>query len=259
MDFDDLLALVARALEEDEAFAAAQRWRYRHLFVDELQDVNPLQFRLLQAWRGDRYDVTAVGDPQQAIYGWNGADAGFLLDIQRWWPPAEVIELTRSYRSTPEILAAAAAVLRAGRQPAREVACRQGRRRTAARPRATPTIERRPSRSRGPSGWRGAPGRRWSEQAVLVRTNAQTHLIAEALRESGIPHRVRGAAAFLDRPEIRRALRELRDATGSAGHRAPRPRGAGRRGGQAGSSSTSVTTRTPGRRCSSARPMSWPP
>ncbi len=71
----------------------AQRWRFRHLFVDELQDVNPLQFRLLEAWRGDRYDVTAVGDPQQAIYGWNGADAGFLLDIHRWWPPAEVIEL----------------------------------------------------------------------------------------------------------------------------------------------------------------------
>ena len=91
VDFDDLLALVARALEEDEAFAAAQRWRYRHLFVDELQDVNPLQFRLLQAWRGDRYDVTAVGDPLQAIYGWNGADAGFLLDIHRWWPSAEVV------------------------------------------------------------------------------------------------------------------------------------------------------------------------
>ena len=63
VDFDDLLALVARALEEDATFAAAQRWRFRHLFVDELQDVNPLQFRLLQAWRGDRYDVTAVDDP----------------------------------------------------------------------------------------------------------------------------------------------------------------------------------------------------
>ena len=75
--------------------------------------MNPLQFRLLEAWRGDRYDVTAVGDPQQAIYGWNGADAGFLLDIHRWWPPAEVIELDRSYRSTPEILGGAAAVLRA--------------------------------------------------------------------------------------------------------------------------------------------------
>jgi DNA helicase-2/ATP-dependent DNA helicase PcrA len=88
VDFDDLLALCARALEDDERFAAAQRWRHRHLFVDELQDVNPLQFRLLEAWRGPSYDVTAVGDPQQAIYGWNGADARFLLDIHRHWPPA---------------------------------------------------------------------------------------------------------------------------------------------------------------------------
>ena len=73
-----------------------------------------------------------------------------------------------------------------------------------------------------------APGRPWSEQAVLVRTHAQTHLIAEALREAGIPHRVRGAAAFLDRPEIRRALRALRDAHDAAGHRAGGPRGAAR-------------------------------
>jgi DNA helicase-2/ATP-dependent DNA helicase PcrA len=211
VDFDDLLALVARALEEDETFAAAQRWRFRHLFVDELQDVNPLQFRLLEAWRGDRYDVTAVGDPLQAIYGWNGADAGFLLDIHRWWPPAEVVELTRSYRSTPEILAAASAVLRAGRQPVRAVQTTQGEGRA-------PLVRGYPDdRAEAVALSRAirvarAPGRPWSEQAVLVRTHAQTHLIAEALRESGIPHRVRGGAAFLDRPEIRQALRALRDA-----------------------------------------------
>ena len=211
VDFDDLLGLVARALEEDDAFGAAQRWRFRHLFVDELQDVNPLQFRLLQAWRGDRYDVTAVGDPQQAIYGWNGADAGFLLDIHRWWPPAEVVELTRSYRSTPEILDGAAAVLRGGRQPAREVqAIRAGG--------APPSVEGHPDdRAEAIAIARAvrlgrAPGRSWADQAVLVRTHAQTHLLAEALRESGIPHRVRGAAPFLDRPEVRRALRDLREA-----------------------------------------------
>ena len=211
VDFDDLLALVARALEEDETFAAAQRWRFRHLYVDELQDVNPLQFRLLEAWRGDRYDVTAVGDPLQAIYGWNGADAGFLLDIHRWWPPAEVVELTRSYRSTPEILTAAASVLRAGRVKDRPVQATQA----TGHP---PVVRGHPDdRAEAIAIARAirlarAPGRPWSEQAVLVRTHAQTHLIAEALREAGIPHRVRGAAAFLDRPEVRRALRDLRDA-----------------------------------------------
>ncbi|MET0903767.1 MAG: ATP-dependent DNA helicase UvrD2 [Acidimicrobiales bacterium] len=211
VDFDDLLALVARALEEDEAFAAAQRWRYRHLFVDELQDVNPLQFRLLQAWRGDRYDVTAVGDPLQAIYGWNGADAGFLLDIHRWWPSAEVVQLTRCYRSTPEILEAAAAVLRTGRQVSRAV--------EATSASGAPPLLRGYADDRAEAvaiaravRLARAPGRPWSAQSVLVRTHAQTHLIAEALREAGIPHRVRGAAVFRDRPEIRRALRTLRDA-----------------------------------------------
>lgn len=212
VDFDDLLALYARALEDDSTFAAAQRWRFRHLFVDELQDVNPLQFRLLEAWRGDRYDVTAVGDPQQAIYGWNGADASFLLDIHRHWPPAEVIELDRSYRSTPEILAGAAAVLRGAKQAARDVVATR-----AAGP---------PPHLRGHADDRAeaiaiaraarlahAPGRPWAEQAVLVRTHAQTHLIVEALRESGIPHRVRGGAAFLDRRDIRQALRDLRSST----------------------------------------------
>ena len=109
----------------DTAFAAAQRWRFQHLFVDEFQDVNPLQLRLLDAWRGDRYDLCVVGDPHQAIYGWNGADAGFLQGFRRLYPPAEVISLVGNYRSTPQVLAAAADVLsRAGLGESRVTATR---------------------------------------------------------------------------------------------------------------------------------------
>ena len=93
-------------------FAAAQRWRFRHLFVDEFQDVNPLQLSLLDAWRGSSTDLCVVGDPHQAIYGWNGADAGFLLEFRRHHPSADVVVLDRNYRSTPQVLAAAADVLR---------------------------------------------------------------------------------------------------------------------------------------------------
>ncbi len=212
VDFDDLLALCARALEDDETFAAVQRWRFRHLYVDELQDVNPLQFRLLEAWRGERYDVTAVGDPQQAIYGWNGADAGFLLDIHRHWPPAQVVELVCSYRSTPQILDAAASVLRGARQPAQQV---EARRADGPPPHLSAHANDRAEAIAVARAVRlaHAPGRPWSDQAVLVRTHAQTNLLTEALRESGIPHRIRGGAAFLDRPEIRSTLRELRSAT----------------------------------------------
>ena len=211
VDFDDLLGLCAQALEDDERFATAQRWRFRHLYVDELQDVNPLQFRLLEAWRGSAYDVTAVGDPQQAIYGWNGADARFLLDIHRHWPPAEVIELARSYRSTPQILEAAASVLRAAKQPAQEV---QATRADGIGPRVTAHPNDRAEAIAVARAIRRAhaPGRPWADQAVLVRTHAQTELLAEALRESGIPHRVRGSAAFLERSAVRRAMRQLRTA-----------------------------------------------
>ncbi|MDQ2650941.1 MAG: ATP-dependent helicase, partial [Actinomycetota bacterium] len=197
VDFDDLLGLCARALEEDPAFAAAQRWRFRHLFVDELQDVNALQFRLLEAWRGDRYDVTAVGDPHQAIYGWNGADAGFLLDIRRHWPPAEVIQLVRSYRASPQILHAAASVLTQGRQVPTMV--------EATRPDGpAPSVRSHPDdRAEAIAVARAVrrahvPGRPWASQAVLVRTHAQIVVLAEALREAGIPHRVRGGASFLE-------------------------------------------------------------
>ena len=210
VDFDDLLALCARALEDDARFAAAQRWRFRHVYVDELQDVNALQFRLLEAWRGDGYDITAVGDPQQAIYGWNGADAGFLLDIHRHWPPAEVIQLDRSYRSTPQILSAAAAVLRGAKQSAVEVLA-------ARADGAPPVVTAHPTdRAEAVAVARAvrqghAPGRPWADQAILVRTHAQAGLIAEALREAGIPHRVRGGTGFLERPAVHRALRQLRN------------------------------------------------
>lgn len=82
IDFDDLLGQCCAAIG-DPSFAAAQRWRFRHLFVDEYQDVNPLQERLLRAWLGDRSDLCVVGDPNQAIYSWNGADPRFLTEFAR--------------------------------------------------------------------------------------------------------------------------------------------------------------------------------
>ena len=208
VDFDDLLALCAHAIETDPSFAAAQRWQFRHLFVDEYQDVNPLQERLLRAWLGDRDDLCVVGDPNQAIYGWNGADSSFLTQFARRHPGAEVVQLVDSYRSTPQILQTAAAVL-AG---------------TGGRPR--------PLRANRPDGpvpeivgyrtaedeangiaraLRGArrPGVSWSSQAVLVRTNAQAALIESALRIARIPYRVRGSRGFLDEPEVRELLRNL--------------------------------------------------
>jgi DNA helicase-2/ATP-dependent DNA helicase PcrA len=214
VDFDDLLRLCCHLIETDPGFAAAQRWRFQHLFVDEFQDVNPLQLRLLDAWRGDGYDLCVVGDPHQAIYGWNGADAGFLEGFRRLYPPAEVIALDGSYRSTPQILGAAADVLRAAGAGDREVRAARG-------DGPAVRLERHPTDSdeaiaiaRAVRDRRG-PRARWSAQAVLVRTHAQIPLVAEALRRVGVPHRVRGSDALLDRREVKAALDLLRRSGGT--------------------------------------------
>ncbi|MDP8938071.1 MAG: ATP-dependent DNA helicase UvrD2 [Actinomycetota bacterium] len=202
VDFDDLLLLCATAIDTDARFAATQRWRFRHLFVDEFQDVNPLQFRLLEAWRGGRPDLCVVGDPDQAIYAWNGADAGYLSDFPRRFPGAEVINLDHNYRSTPQVLAVANAAL--GRP-----------RLTATRPDGPlPAIVAYAS-DRDEAGHvarslrRSAAIRPWSDLAVLTRTHAQLVVFEEALRAAGVPFRTRGVVPFLDRPDVRAILSEL--------------------------------------------------
>jgi DNA helicase-2/ATP-dependent DNA helicase PcrA len=213
VDFDDLLRLCSHLLETEPSFAAAQRWRFQHLFVDEFQDVNPLQLQLLEAWRHTSWDLCVVGDPQQAIYGWNGADAGFLAGFRRLYPPAEVVELGGNYRSTPQVLAAASGVLSAAGAGDRAV--------RAVRPDGTPVrLERHPSdRDEASAVARAVRDRRgprapWSAQAVLVRTHAQIGVIADALRVAGIPHRVRGGDTLLDRPAVQSGLGLLRRSSG---------------------------------------------
>ncbi|HEX5366612.1 MAG TPA: ATP-dependent DNA helicase UvrD2 [Acidimicrobiales bacterium] len=220
VDLDDVLRLCSHLLETDAAFAAAQRWRFRHLFVDEFQDVNPLQLGLLDAWRGPSTDLCVVGDPHQAIYGWNGADARFLEGFREVHPTADVVVLEGNYRSSPAILAAAADVLRRAGVEERVV--------RAARPEGPPVhLEGHASEvaeavavARAVRD-RHAPRAPWSAQAVLVRTHAQAAGIAEALRATGIPHRVRGGQALAERPAIRAAVTLLRRSPGPLAARLP--------------------------------------
>ena len=149
VDFDDLLGLALNLMTTDATAADARRWLFRHLFVDEFQDVNPLQFRLIRAWLGDGGDLFVVGDPHQAIYGWNGADARYLdrfgdaFPAERY-PDRAVLHLRDNYRSTPQVLAVAAAVLDTVRL-------------VATPPRGAHPGRRRPRR-RGRRGRRPGPG-----------------------------------------------------------------------------------------------------
>jgi DNA helicase-2/ATP-dependent DNA helicase PcrA len=216
IDFDDILRVCRRDLLSDPEFAASQRWRFQHLFVDEFQDVNPLQDALLNAWRGDRLDLCVVGDPNQAIYAWNGADPELLRRFPRDFPNAEVVRLTENYRSTPQILAVANAVL-AGSGRGVDLA---GSLTATRNDGPIPVVQSFDNDSDEAKGIARSvrdhhgPGSRWSGQAVLVRTNAQIPVIEEAFTTAQIPFRVRGAAPLLEQPEIKAALAEMRRATG---------------------------------------------
>lgn len=209
LDFDDLLIRGHALFEEDPEFAATQRWRFRHLFVDEFQDVNPLQHRLLMSWLGDRPDLCVVGDPNQAIYAWNGADPTYLTGFRRRHTTAEVVDLVENFRSSPQIIEAANAVLEGHPSSKRPL--------QATRPDGPrPSITSFPDDDAEAKGVARAvqqahrPGDGWSAQAVLVRTNAQTALLAGALKRLGIPHRVRGGGALTAQPAVKDALREMR-------------------------------------------------
>jgi ATP-dependent DNA helicase UvrD/PcrA len=116
VDFDDLLDLNLRAVETDAAFRSLVHWRFRHFFVDEAQDLNPLQHALLEAWRGNRHDICLVGDPRQAIYGWNGSDHTTMTEVERFYPGVTVISLSTNYRCSPQVVNAGAAALIASGQ-----------------------------------------------------------------------------------------------------------------------------------------------
>ena len=205
VDFDDLLDHCASAMEADPVFAASQRWRFRHLFVDEFQDVNPLQHRLLEAWRGERPDLCVVGDPNQAIYSWNGADASYLADFSRRFPGAPVVHLDRNYRSSAPVVAVANAVLESQSAGARRLrACREDG--------PVPTVRCYRSEVDEARAVAGAIRRRagaaggWARAAVLARTHAQLLALEQAFATAGVPYRLRGAVPFLSRPEISEAL-----------------------------------------------------
>ncbi len=183
VDFDDLLDLNLRAIESDAAFRSLVHWRFRHFFVDEAQDLNPLQHALLEAWRGGRPDICLVGDPRQAIYGWNGSDHTTMTEVERIYPGVTVISLATNYRCSPQVVSAGAAALSASGQRddtasnrADGAALRIETYPTAyAEATAIATLVRARLHQHSPAGI-----------AVLARTNDQLIPIEDALTAAGI-------------------------------------------------------------------------
>jgi DNA helicase-2/ATP-dependent DNA helicase PcrA len=197
LDFDDLIVSCADALAGDSEFAESIRWRTRHLFVDEMQDVNPAQFRLLTAMLGDEPDLFVVGDPNQSVYGFNGADPTLLDRLPDILRGTAVIRLDENHRCTPQVVAVATAVLREGGAfgTGGEVVLPHTTRVDGPVPRVVSHAN-----AEDEAAWVAdrakmsrAPGRLWSSIAVLTRTNAQLAVVQEALDKARVPHLIAGA------------------------------------------------------------------
>jgi len=210
VSFDDLLVLPVRILREHEDVRTRLARRFRHVLVDEYQDTNRVQYEFVRLVAGEHRNVAVVGDDDQAIYGWRGADIRNILDFERDFPSATVVRLEENYRSTAAILELANNV----------IAENVGRRGKTLRPTRSggdkvTLLEAADDRDEAEAiadaiqDWRRS-GHRYSDAAVLYRTNAQSRGFEEAMRKQAIPYRLVGATRFYDRREVRDLLAWLR-------------------------------------------------
>ncbi len=211
IDFEDVLLLTVGMLEEVKEIRDRVRDQYRYFTVDEYQDVSPLQQRLLDLWLGKRSDICVVGDPAQTIYSFAGATPAFLLNFTKRFPDAEVIRLSAGYRSTPEIINIANAILRSGElghdleavnshgnQPATSGFKSESEEINSIVDSLRLKIE---------------SGSKPHEIAVLARTNAQLEDLEKALFGAGIENQIRTAERFFERSDVRAMISAIRSAS----------------------------------------------
>ncbi|MEV4518959.1 ATP-dependent DNA helicase UvrD2 [Micromonospora tulbaghiae] len=226
IDFEDMLRAAVWGIEEHPDVAEQVRSQYRHFVVDEYQDVNPLQQRLLEAWLGGRDDLTVVGDASQTIYSFTGATSSYLVDFPRLHRGATVVRLVRDYRSTPQVVGLANAVISQARGAEARLRLElHGQRRPGPEPELRIFTDEPAEANAVAARCRalvagGTPAR---EIAVLFRTNAQSEAYEKALSEAGVPYVLQGAERFFERPEVRQAMIALRAATRSADPGTPLP------------------------------------
>jgi DNA helicase-2/ATP-dependent DNA helicase PcrA len=215
IDFEDVLLLTVGMLEEDRDVRERIRDQYRYFTVDEYQDVSPLQQRLLNLWLGNREDICVVGDAAQTIYSFAGASSSFLLGFTKRFPQSQVIRLSRGYRSTPEIIGTANAILRQGGmigEHGHELASmnEHGAKPEIAKFDSNASeanfIAKKIAELRAKSGDR-------VEVAILTRTNAQLDIFERELRAAGIDSQIKSSEKFFERIDVRDAMRVIRSAS----------------------------------------------
>jgi len=212
VSFDDLLSLPVQLLEQHPAVLERYRARFKYILVDEYQDTNRAQYRLIGLLAGTHGNVAVVGDDDQSIYGWRGADIRNILDFEHDFPAARVVRLEENYRSTPQILALANAAIAPN-------ASRRGKTLRTTRPagEVVSVVAALDERDEAEFVIEEIQGRRFRSRgrslrdfAILYRTNAQSRAMEEGLRRHGIPYRLIGSVRFYDRREIRDLMAYLK-------------------------------------------------
>ncbi|MBM3871117.1 MAG: DNA helicase UvrD [Verrucomicrobia bacterium] len=211
VDFDDLILLTLRLFSEHPDALDACRARFRYVMVDEYQDTNAAQFQLVHALTSKHRNLCVVGDDDQSIYGWRGAEVANLLDLEKHFPEVRVVKLQQNYRSTNTILQAANAVIKNNVQrrgknlwsqngQGRKILLQAFENEEVEARTIAETIEFQRMTQRVP----------WSDQAILFRTNLQSRPIEMELRKAGVRYHLIGGQSFFDRREVRDFLAYLK-------------------------------------------------
>ena len=211
VDFDDLILLTLRLFAEHPDALEACRAKYRYVMVDEYQDTNNAQFQLIHALTREHRNLCVVGDDDQSIYGWRGAEIANLLDMEKHFPEVKVIKLEQNYRSTNTILNAANALIKHNvRRRGKQLWSQKGDGPKISLHTFGSDEEEARSIVELIEYGRLTRQTQWSDQAILFRTNAQSRPLETALRQAGVRYHLIGGQSFFDRREVRDFLAYLK-------------------------------------------------
>ncbi|MFN6400437.1 MAG: ATP-dependent helicase [Planctomycetota bacterium] len=211
-DFDDLLVYAEQLLVESDKIRSAEAGRYDHVLVDEYQDTNGCQYRIIKALAESHRNLCVVGDDDQSIYGWRGAEVRHILNFRKDWPDAKVVRLEENYRSTDAILSMANRLIAFNRQRHDKVL-------RPARPNGIPPrVLQFPDENAEAQGVIEEIAQRLKNDksvsagdfAILFRTNEQPRPFEMELRKKKVPYMITGTQSFFDRKEVRDVLAYLR-------------------------------------------------
>jgi superfamily I DNA/RNA helicase len=210
VDFDDLLILTVRLLEQFDDVRSKWQTRFSYLMVDEFQDTNKQQLELVRLLAGSERNVCVVGDDDQSIYGWRGAEASNILEFEHHFPGPKILKLEQNYRSTNTILGAANSVIRLN--PRRRPKSLWSSNGAGSKVKVVQVPDDREEASYVVNEIQRlqlVEGARWNEIAVIFRMNAQSRLLEENFRRLQIPYRIVGGRSFFERREVKDLLAYL--------------------------------------------------